>query len=336
MVNPFRFLPMRRVAVVLASLACATSAGLAATPVDRAAAGVPAAAAAAAAGALSGVGSTQRLEILPLVDWATTGAPLRGEAGVSYLVRTDRSTILFDVGGNLDGRSPSPLVANMKTLGVRLDTIDTIVISHLHMDHVGGLANARSATFSLDRGPLDLAGKRVVVPTAMSYPGVKPERVSGPQVLAPGVASTGTINGRVFLGSVDEQALAVRVEGKGIVLIVGCGHQGIPALLERATAMFGEPPYGLIGGLHFPIPSGRLHQYGIDLQRWATWGPGSGPGLEGVQRDIARLQAAGLQWVAVSPHDSSDEVIEMFRKAFGSRFHDLRVGQVLAVSGPAD
>ena len=38
-------------------------------------------------------GETRVLEILPLVDWNVARPGLRGEAGVSYLVRTDRSTM---------------------------------------------------------------------------------------------------------------------------------------------------------------------------------------------------------------------------------------------------
>ena len=49
-------------------------------------------------GRLTSIGSTRGLEILPLVDWLTASPQLRGEAGVSYLVRTDGHTVLFDVG----------------------------------------------------------------------------------------------------------------------------------------------------------------------------------------------------------------------------------------------
>lgn len=64
-----------------------------------------------------------------------------------------------------------------------------------------------------------------------------------------GVGTTGTIARKLFGGWIDEQALAVHVAGKGIVLIVGCGHQTILRLLERAEAMFGAPPSGVIGAL---------------------------------------------------------------------------------------
>ena len=279
------------------------------------------------------IGVTRRLEILPLVDWATANADLRGEAGVSYLLRTDGSTILFDVGGNLAGSDPSPLEANMQRLGLRLADIDTVLISHPHMDHVGGLRFAMAGTFSLGNHQVALDGKRVIVPSPMSYPGVTPRVAREPTVLAPGVVTIGPITGQLPIGPVDEQALAVHVQGRDVVLVVGCGHQGLPKLLARAAQLFDEPLYGMVGGLHYPVPRGRLvGPAGNDLQRWATYGNGPGPSPADVQREIDLLAARGPQWVSLSPHDSSDEMIELFRKTFGAHYHDLRVGEAQVIA----
>jgi metal-dependent hydrolase (beta-lactamase superfamily II) len=295
---------------------------------------VEAASAAAPRARLGELAATRTLEILPLVDWNTARAELRGEAGVSYLVRTDHNTILFDVGGNLESTDPSPLIANMRQLGVRWADIDTIVISHNHMDHVGGQKFARSGTFSPDSQQIDLRDKRVFVPTPMTYPGIEPVVVLEPLVIAAGVATTGPITGKLHIGPVEEQALAIRVQDKGVVLLVGCGHQGLSALVARSAQLFDEPLYGVIGGLHYPVPRGRWTMGGVDVQRWAAYGFGSGPSLEDVQREIDTLVGKGLQWVSLSPHDSSDEVIEAFRNRFGSRYHDLRVGEPQRIAEP--
>lgn len=279
------------------------------------------------------IGSTRRLEILPLVDWATVGAGLIGEAGVSYLIRTDSNTILFDVGANLEGSEPSPLEANMQRLGVRLEEIDTIVISHPHMDHVGGLARSMMGTFSLGNRQVPLDGKRIVVPRAMYYPGASPTVARLPTVVGPGVVTMGPITGTLPIGGVDEQALAVRVQGRGVVLVVGCGHQGLANLLTRAQQLFDEPLYGIVGGLHYPVPRGRLFDAsGRDLQRSATYGSGAGPSPADVQREIDLLAARRPQWVSVSAHDSSDEVIELFRRTFGEHYRDLRVGEAQVIA----
>jgi len=280
------------------------------------------------------IGSTRKLDILPLVDWYPARPTLRGEAGVSYLVRTDHATLLLDVGLNTHADDPSTLQHNMRELGVSLGDIDTIVISHKHLDHVGGLRWLRRDTFSPGNEQPDLGGKRLVVPVPMNYPGSQPQVAAAPTLLAPGVATTGTIASQLFIGPVDEQALAVNIEGKGIVLIVGCGHPTLPRLLARAKALFKEPIYGIVGGLHYPVPHGRMMQAGVDLQNLVVFGPAHVPGREQIQHDSDQLAAESPQWVSLSAHDSSDETIEQFRHTFGPRFHDLRVGEWQHIGEP--
>ena len=60
-------------------------------------------------------------------------------------------------------------------------------------------------------------------------------------------ATTGTIPQRLFIGAVDEQALAVNVRVKGLVLIAGCSHQTVARLLERTENVFDERIYGIVG-----------------------------------------------------------------------------------------
>lgn len=293
--------------------------------VDRAWTATPAA-------GLADFGATRRLEILPLVDWSVAAPGLQGEAGVSYLIRTDRNTILFDVGLNARGSDPSPLQANMQRLGVSLDDVDTVVVSHPHMDHVGGLRWARAGSFSPGNAQPDLAGKRVFVPVPMRYPGITPALAAAPTVIGPGVATTGAIPAQLYIGRVEEQALVIRVEGRGIVLVVGCGHQGLPRLLERTGALAAEPLYGLVGGLHLPVPGGRIVTAGVDLQKLVVFGPFRGPGAADLRSAAELLASRRPSWVSLSPHDSSDESIDAFRRVFGAGYHDLRVGDWLRIS----
>jgi 7,8-dihydropterin-6-yl-methyl-4-(beta-D-ribofuranosyl)aminobenzene 5'-phosphate synthase len=161
---------------------------------------------------ISNFGSTKSLTILPLVDWYTCRSDLLGEPGFSYLIKTDHNTILFDVGLNENETDPSPLQHNMKVLGVTIADFDTIVISHNHPDHVGGFDWMKLHTFSLGNEQIDLSGKRVFTPIPMTYPGLNPEHSKDPTVVAPGVATIGTIPRQLFLvGWVEEQALAINV-----------------------------------------------------------------------------------------------------------------------------
>jgi 7,8-dihydropterin-6-yl-methyl-4-(beta-D-ribofuranosyl)aminobenzene 5'-phosphate synthase len=282
---------------------------------------------------LSALGSTRTLTVLPLIDWDASRSDLQREAGVSYLVKTDHNAILFDVGFNGVRTDPSPLQQNMRVLGVRLEDIDTVVISHNHLDHVGGLQWSRQGTFAIGNGQPNLSGKQVFTPVPMHYPGISTITSTAPTAIGEGVATTGTIPRELFvLGRVDEQALAVNVEGKGIVLIVGCGHQTIQKLLERTKQAFGLPLYGLIGGMHYPVPGGRERMLGVDVQRLFAGSGWLHPLNEtDVYEDIEILKAKRPALVALSAHDSSDEVIAKFRAAFGTRYRYLRVGDPIVV-----
>jgi 7,8-dihydropterin-6-yl-methyl-4-(beta-D-ribofuranosyl)aminobenzene 5'-phosphate synthase len=280
------------------------------------------------------MGSTKTLEILPLVDWYTDRGNLKGESGVSYLIKTDDSLILFDAGLNTKNEDPSPLLSNMKKLGIDLAKIDVIVISHNHADHIGGIKWSSEKSFSLTNRQIDLGNKRVYTPVPMTYPGLKPVSADEPTIISKGVATTGTLPSYIFFGGwTPEQTLAINVEGKGIVLIVGCGHQTVPRLLERTGLLFNEPIYGIVGGLHYPVTDSRFRVAGIPLQM--IFGTGKPPwsfiNMDDVNRNIAILQKIKPEIVALSPHDSCDASLDAFRKAFPSAFRDIKVGKKLVI-----
>ena len=98
-----------------------------------------------------------------------------------------------------------------------------------------------------------------------------------PHVLAPGIATEGAIGRSLyFMGLTLEQALAVNVEGKGIFLIVGGGHQGVFRIVERAEQIFDAPIYGFMGGLHYPVTHGRAIVKGRQIHMYI--GTGKFPG----------------------------------------------------------
>ena len=192
---------------------------------------------------------------------------------------------------------------------------------------VGGIPAAHS--FVLPTAKTEDSGTVVYVPEALQHPVADVRVVAGPQQIAPGVATLGPISAALFvMGLTPEQALAVNVAGKGIVLIVGCGHQGVRRMVERAEALFDEPLYGLVGGLHFPV-SGSLAQRFLGSDR-PPWKPLS---IADVEEIILYLKEKGLKWVALSPHDSCERTLGAFQDAWGAGFEVVTVGQMLEVNG---
>ncbi|MFX0168990.1 MAG: MBL fold metallo-hydrolase [Candidatus Hodarchaeota archaeon] len=282
------------------------------------------------------VGATEQLSILPLIDWHTSQDTLRTELGVSYLIRTDENVILFDLGLNPRQEHPSPLLLNMKQLGIEIRDVDTIVISHNHGDHTGGNKWSKKKTFSLSGTQLDISHVTVYTPVPMKYPGLKPIHTKDPWVVGKGVATTGSIANAMFFvssGLVHEQALAVNVKNKGIVLIVGCGHQGLSKLLNRTARLFEEPLFGIIGGLHYAVEGGPIDIAGMSPHSYFGTGkvPWESITKDELQANIALLKKLDPKIVALSPHDSSPLSISKFNESFGAAYRRLRVGEEIYV-----
>jgi 7,8-dihydropterin-6-yl-methyl-4-(beta-D-ribofuranosyl)aminobenzene 5'-phosphate synthase len=275
---------------------------------------------------LKDIGSTKHFEMIPLIDWFTSNDSLIGEPGVSYLIKTDEATILFDLGLNEKDENPSPLLKNMNRLGIKLEDIDIIVISHNHDDHVGGTKWAENNTFSLTNYQLHLKQMPVYTPIVMRYPGLNPTYSPSPAKIAKGVATIGVIHNPVFFTDIAEQALAINVENKGIIIITGCGHQSIEKILDRTDKLFDEPLYGVLGGFHYPIEEERniawyMKYFIVGILPWERFT------VEDVKKNCELLKAKNVKLVGLSGHDSSDGSIEIFKQAFPDSYVNIKVGE---------
>jgi len=136
--------------------------------------------------------------------------------GFSCLIE-NKEKLLFDTGGS--GRI---LMDNMEKLNVEPKDIATVVISHDHWDHNGGLKTL-----------LKVNDKPRVF---------HPESFSKPTGISLGIYSTGVL-GRL----IKEQSLVTHTE-KGNVVITGCAHPGLGNILEKAKQL--GKIYGVVRGFH--------------------------------------------------------------------------------------
>jgi 7,8-dihydropterin-6-yl-methyl-4-(beta-D-ribofuranosyl)aminobenzene 5'-phosphate synthase len=204
------------------------------------------------------------------------------------------------------------------------------------VDHVGGMKYQSMKSFSIDRDQIPLGKKRIYTPIPMTYPGQNPVYVEKPQKIVEGITTTGVIRNHLYLmGAISEQAIAVNLEGKGIIIISACGHQTLPKLLQQTKELFAEPIYGIIGGLHYPVTpmATNVKVMGIPLQNYIGTGkvPWKPITIEEVRQNIAILQSYNPKYVALSPHDSCRLSIDTFKQSFGSAYHEIRAGLPLTV-----
>ena len=232
------------------------------------------------------------MKITVVYDNRTLDPNLTSAWGFSCLVGDD---LLFDTGG--DGRT---LLSNMYKMGIDPAGIRTVVLSHAHGDHTGGL------------GALLGTGVRPTVYVPRSFPArFKADvrslttlvEVHGPVEIRPSIHTTGEV-GRGLV----EQALAVET-GDGLVVVTGCAHPGVVKMVRRAKESAGDEVYLVMGGFHLGGTSQRQ-----------------------VKAVIADFRQLGVQRVAPC-HCTGDRAIRVFAEEYGDDFIETGVGMVLHI-GP--
>lgn len=281
---------------------------------------------------LGDIGEVDAVTVLPLAERVTTGARLRGEPGLSYLVTAGPTRLLFDTGLNMRREVDSALVHNAAELGADLTALDAVVISHLHADHVGGPGRQLRRTFGFSRQPLEPRGIPAHVPAPMTHDRAETIVTTAPKVIAPGVAVLPPLPRALFwMGPIEEQAMVVNVRGFGLVLLSGCGHPPVERTLAAAERVLDIPVKGVVGGLHLPV-----HPLGTPLIPQAILGSPHPPWRLVGEKDAAAVMDAiserGPRVVALSGHDSTPWTYDRFAQRFGGSYTLLRVGERLRIS----
>jgi 7,8-dihydropterin-6-yl-methyl-4-(beta-D-ribofuranosyl)aminobenzene 5'-phosphate synthase len=220
---------------------------------------------------------------------------LRSAWGFSCLVSLPEYCMLFDTGGD-----PSILLGNMDKMGVDTEDIESVVLSHIHGDHVGGLS-----------GFLSHRKRPVTVYLPESFPhntkghialmGADIKEVGGPSMIYPGVYTTGELG-----GSIKEQSLVLQTR-KGLVVITGCAHPGIVEIVDYARSHFKENVYLLIGGFHL-----------------------IGKSQNEIKEIAKQLDKLNIDRIAPC-HCSGDKAREVFKDYYGEDYIECGTGLVLDI-----
>jgi len=201
-----------------------------------------------------------------------------GEWGFSALVEMGPRRFLFDTGAHTD-----VVLQNAKALKLDLASVQDVVLSHNHPDHVGGLVTLRRELMKTDAKALSVAhiGGGIFQPrydaTGADRNGLSKlcadyEATGGvfrmhdkPEPMMPAAIFTGPVprphpehNWRPGLtlspgveDNVPEDSAVIFDTPKGLVVLTGCGHAGIVNICEYARAKVRNAPLeAVIGGLH--------------------------------------------------------------------------------------
>ncbi|MHC4087353.1 MAG: MBL fold metallo-hydrolase [Planctomycetota bacterium] len=214
--------------------------------------------------------------------------------GFSCLISGVEKTILFDTGPG------GSLIVNMEKLAIEPQSIDTVVLSHIHPDHTGGLEGF------LEKNP------DVTVYLPKSFPerfkdnvraqGAKVIEVGQPIEICENVWSAGQTGKWI-----KEQSLVIKTD-KGLVVISGCSHPGIVNIVSAAKDLVKDDILLVMGGFHLEC---------------------AGKGK--IEKVISVFKHLGVRYVGLC-HGSGDKARALFEEYFGGKYIKLGAGKVITIA----
>ena len=265
------------------------------------------------------------LKITTLSENTADNLGLLAEWGLSILVETDDTNILFDTGQTIS------VGHNAEALGIDLHKIDKIVLSHGHIDHTGGLVSV-----------LGQIGKKTII---IAHPDVLTDKYSGkqedkrkniglpfqlqeleslgvkfklskkPVKITPDIMTTGEVPMTTDFEQIDQDRFFVKEDATwhpdelkddlaliintkpGLIVILGCGHRGMINTLYHAQKLTGRKDIRMvIGGCHLINSS-----------------------MERIYRTIAALKDIDVQKIGGS-HCIGQEASAIMAQELGDRF----------------
>ncbi|MBW2324375.1 MAG: MBL fold metallo-hydrolase [Deltaproteobacteria bacterium] len=234
------------------------------------------------------------LDLTIIYDNNPYGDRLETRWGFSCYLKGAEKVILFDVGG--DG---SVLLGNMEKLKIDPKTVDLVVLSHIHYDHIGGLSHF------LMKNP----HVTVYMPRSLPQSVKEKVRLAGAQFIdvhkpikiCKHVYSTGELG--IFI---KEESLIIKTR-KGLVVLTGCAHPGVVNIVKRAKEMLKSDVYLVLGGFHLC---------------WMK--------LSQVKKIISGVKKESVKKVAPC-HCSGDLARKQFKKVFVKDFILVGVGKTIKI-----
>jgi 7,8-dihydropterin-6-yl-methyl-4-(beta-D-ribofuranosyl)aminobenzene 5'-phosphate synthase len=272
---------------------------------------------------------SQQPRLTVLYDAFGRASEMQKDWGYSALVEFGGRRILFDTGNDA-----ATFANNVRAKGVDLTTIDFVIMSHRHSDHMGGLSyvlsvNPKVKIYAPKEGfgvfgsslPSSFYRKAETLPAEMRYfdgappeimkfgtawQGANFELIDKTTEIAPGIHLIALVSDRPGTLELKELSLAIDTP-EGMVLVVGCSHPGIDRIVE-ATSAINKRIHLIAGGLHLVLtPDGDISKIVTTLH------------------DVYHVE-----WVAPG-HCTGEPAFATLQQAFGDRYLYAGLGMVIGL-----
>ena len=189
---------------------------------------------------------------------------LLGEPALSFYIEEDNKKYFFDLGYS------DVFIKNAQKLQINLNNIDSIIFSHGHNDHTGGLFYLKNYYRELKELNINFKKPKIIAHTNLFDAKIEKgfgnigfpifsldlkdffdiNLTNSYLQLSKNLFYLGEIAGNKNTDCIDDSALAY-IKEKGLVIITGCSHSGIENIISYAKKITGiNKIYTIIGGLH--------------------------------------------------------------------------------------
>jgi len=229
-----------------------------------------------------------------------SGKGVSADWGFACVIEGAQHAVLFDTGA----KGPV-LMQNLARLGIDPASIGSVVISHDHWDHTGGLSDLLRADPNVTVYLLDSFS--TVLKDAVTAAGARLVAMERRRRIVPGIWTTGQQG-----SAIPEQAVFCATSA-GLVVVTGCAHPGVVSMVRAARGAAVD--LGLTR-TDVALVTGGFHMHRMnDAQRLGI---------------IEELRSLHVRRIGPS-HCSGDRTRELFRQTFAEHYVDGDLGSVATV-----
>ena len=215
-----------------------------------------------------------------LVENTSISSKYKSKHGLSLYIQTAKHKILFDLGSN------GLFLKNARKMGVNISEVDTVVISHGHVDHAGALSlflqknhsakiyvresafdnhytKVLGLPFSVGLDKYLKENKQIIFSNSIEV--IDEELTLFSDVEAKELLSSSNrallveINGKKMIDNFTHEQNLLITNGSNAVLFAGCSHAGIVNIKSRAEQLT-SAPLKIIGGFHLYNPISKKRE----------------------------------------------------------------------------
>ncbi len=223
------------------------------------------------------------MKIITLIENLVYKKGLVAEHGLSIYIETEDRKIIFDTGQS------GLFIQNAQKLGIAIEDIDFLILSHGHYDHTGGLypfleKNSKAKVYAKKdvfvpkyHGPNRFIGtlrNEKLLKDRLVFVDAPTEIADGvfimPDIIIHNSLDTHFKGMYKKVGSefvpdeFDDELFLVLKENDQIDIVTACSHRGISNICTTATEYFKFPVGLILGGFHTKNCS--IEQYGYIIQ----------------------------------------------------------------------